>query len=744
MIVYSAFPHNNIFPSSTPEFQDWGPKTDAQNFYIFKIDYAPVSGMPAPTPSVTFTIPDVIGNPLYAQYSEFKLRTVGHFPNGTTHFLTPECVAAISSGYSGSLTIPITTNGISYVFEPELINLNLLNFEEHWYVIDRYLQGKNASGNWENISFYYCIVKLYILPNIVFYSPNRLNFQHILGFTPQTKSFSIYGNSWKIVGNPMFTIDSPTSGVTITEVLVNNNGYENQIQTLIGSGEALIEVTPNDFFDTVDPLDILVRTFSIFTIGPDFFAFDGFIYNQVEIFTDEILISEPRELYFIGSKGFAEPLPQYIFYKCTNATYTIVSSPWIVTTDVVINVNGIDRTAIEVKMIPNSNLAVGLYDGFVQITSVIKGDTETQVTKVFYDLSDFVKLPYKSSKKAFTLDKKFVNFSTINLNTYIQFNITAKVYDFFTNIETIITIPQKIALFKGAAEINVGRTIHRIMKRFETLTAQEYQYKYAQVVFNCEERNYADNTPVRQVQSDTIIFVAGLSYANKDMTILDINLKPNRVTTESYVYLNLLLLSPGSSIEVLRNGNAYDLITLPFSTDTILTKKLFFSDFAQGDVISCRVINTLQNRTTIPPNTSQSMVKEFKVFPLNEFSNQIIWQNEYLLKSTIDCTGSYKIQTDIEFQSQKLFHQLVEVLEILDSSKTVKLTINTGWLLKTDIDTVESLMRSPRVWLEQGSSTIDLRPSGKSIINDDSERERIEFTLEFEINKKYNEETYSL
>jgi hypothetical protein len=37
---------------------------------------------------------------------------------------------------------------------------------------------------------------------------------------------------------------------------------------------------------------------------------------------------------------------------------------------------------------------------------------------------------------------------------------------------------------------------------------------------------------------------------------------------------------------------------------------------------------------------------------------------------------------------------MVERLEHLSSSKEVKLYLNTGWLLFSDIDTIESLMRS--------------------------------------------------
>ncbi|AKC26055.1 hypothetical protein IY39_03950 [Flavobacterium psychrophilum] len=36
---------------------------------------------------------------------------------------------------------------------------------------------------------------------------------------------------------------------------------------------------------------------------------------------------------------------------------------------------------------------------------------------------------------------------------------------------------------------------------------------------------------------------------------------------------------------------------------------------------------------------------------------------------------------------------------IFTTSKEVKLNISTGWVAKTDVDTIESLLRSKRAWL---------------------------------------------
>jgi hypothetical protein len=746
MIAYSPSPQNNLTSLNTPVFQNWGPISEGglSNPFETHVYYAPLSGMPVPSVSVEFKILDVIGNPLYAQYTEFRMSSFSSFSNPTIPFIENESIIEIGCPVQGGSVEAITNNGLSYSFNPTFKNLDILPYGVQNLYIQRIMQGKTASGMWHKISTYDYFIYFHHLSDIFYYEPKQLYFQHIQGFTAETKTFTIHGSTWKIIGNPFFIIESATGGVTSATTTETNSGYTGEMQTLTGSGTATIEVTPSEYYNTIDPSsDAIVRTFAVFVGGPSFLQAAGLVYNLVTLFNGNVLVSEPDELRFRGVLGFAEPAAQYIFFKSTQP-YTIQSSPWLTTQVISVTINGLIRTAIKVAPIENSNFNLGSYQGFVTISATVNGVPTTVSTTVFYDIEDFVTLPFTVGKKAFTLDHDFVNFSTVNANTYMQFDMECKVFDFFNGPQSTIVIPQKIALFQGKSSLNVGKTIHRIMKRFSQPNNNIEQYNFAAIKFKCQERKYSDNSLVREVQTDIIQFVAGLSYNNKDMTILDVNLKPNRVTVNSYVFLNICLKLYTGRIEVLRNGIFFKYIDLPIAISTVLTKKLTFSEFAPGDVISFRIDDNVQNHSIASPITSTSMIKQFKIYPLGDYSNQIIWENEYLLQSTIDFTGEYKIQTDIEFKSQKLFQQLVEVLEILDTEKTVKLTINTGWLLKSDVDTVESLMRTRRAWLERENDTINLRPISKTIINEDVKRELIDYTLEFEINKKYNEETYWL
>jgi hypothetical protein len=254
---------------------------------------------------------------------------------------------------------------------------------------------------------------------------------------------------------------------------------------------------------------------------------------------------------------------------------------------------------------------------------------------------------------------------------------------------------------------------------------------------NCSEIVIADETILRSGTSIEIPFIAGISRGITTWGFLDFNPAPNRVTKNSFAYLNIIIPAGNYALNTLKNGILISTAALPFSAGVVLCKKVFFKDYAQGDRIQFVI-------DLVGATISNAPKKTYILFPDNNYSNMIVWENEFLLQSAIECTGSAALDSEGDFQSQTVYVDLVERLEHLSSSKTVKLFINTGWLLFSDIDTVESLMRSKRAWLIQGNNTISLRPISKKLPKKDLEEELISFPLEFKINQNYNEETYSL
>lgn len=468
-------------------------------------------------------------------------------------------------------------------------------------------------------------------PGTIAFTPNALNFNHEQNTPFQKFGIAMSGDLWKVVGKPNFTLTSATAGVTVATVTDGTGTY----QTIAGSGEAVVSITPTAYYD------------SSVTFLPTDLA----------------------------------------------ATFAVLKN----------------------------NVAFGTIAFTMAVTRI----------------TDFLTNPYLETSKAFTLDAKFFEFRSNNADTYFQFDSTIKTYDFFTNTMNDFFIPLKIVLFKGYAKENLGQIIHRLMRKFNAVNNSLLQYKQATLKITCSEIAMLDETILRTGTTIDIPFIAGLSRGITNIGFLDFNPLPNRVTKNSFAYLNILIPNGNYELRTLKNGTLASTEALPASTGVVLCKKVFFNNYAKGDRIQFVI-------DLVGANSSNAPKKTYDLFPDKNYSNMIVWENEFLVQSAIECTGSALLDPEGEFQSQIIYNDLVEKLEHLSSTKTVKLLINTGWLLFSDIDTVESLMRSKRAWLIQGSNTISLRPIGKKLPKKDLEEELIQYPLEFQINPKYNEETYSL
>lgn len=356
---------------------------------------------------------------------------------------------------------------------------------------------------------------------------------------------------------------------------------------------------------------------------------------------------------------------------------------------------------------------------------------------VISSINDFLINPYINQSKAFTLDHKYFEFRSSNIETYFQVDASIKTYDFFTNALKEYFIPLKIVLFNRYAKENFGQIIHRLMDRFAGVNDILSQYKQATLQLKCTEISLTNESVIRSGSTSEIPFIAGLSRGFNNLGFLDFNANENRVTTEGFAFLNIIVSAGNYELRTFKNGRLINAVALPNTSEFILCKKVLFSSYAQGDVVEFGIDLVGQYNNNTPR-------KKYIVFPKGNYSNMIVWENEFLLQSAIECTGTGSMVPEGEFISQTLYQNLVEQLEHLSTSKKVKLSINTGWLMYSDIDTVESLMRSKRAWLIQGDNQIALRPISKKLPQKSNDEELIQFQLEFQINQKYDEETYSL
>lgn len=724
-VVYSTSPVNNS-GNLTPMYQDWSPLPNPHSTELYY--FASLNLAPAPF-EIVFGIKDVIGLAETVQYSEFRLVAYQNYLTGNPMpWLDPACYTG--HGYPNVQTapMPVVSNGQNFSFTPVLQNLPLLPVGVYKFYHHFKLQGKNGSA-WVDLYEYEHRTQLHVTNQPLYFSPATFLFQHLQGTPLPSKIITMHGENWKVIGNPKVILSSISSGVVVTEIDDPAGNYQTVHLVPGMGGVAQFRVTLTDYYDQIGNFDPSVLTGQLPVIAGESTTVGAIVYN-IQVSAQPGLTSYPASLHFVAVKGITDAPAQNISFFSTQA-YTITSSPWISTSVVTIPINGMLVDTIVVTPISSSNMALGTYTGFVVISTVVAGATVTNTIQVTYDVVDFLSSPYPDNL-IFTLEPVDFGFSTALEGTYFQFDAVGRPFDYFGATFREVPIKQKVMPFQGKAALNLGKLLHGIMSRFPGPNNDQFQYRRAEVTITCEERN-GNGTLARAASPFQLDVVAGL---RRPYGVLDVTYGGRRVYPGGRTTVTVLAPVGLSLLRIFKNEqHQYD-YPISASAVELHSHELNFSDSVPGDVWTCILVNSRYQM--------QTEKKPFIVFPPGRRRNMIVWENYWLCQSDLEFAGDFSIGTEYEQESQNLWQKLVEQLDILETWKTVKFTANTGWILQSDAELIDSLMVARRVWLVGSQKTLSLSPLAKSIVNKDSTRSLIEYSVEFQINKTFNEEAGSL
>lgn len=725
-IPISPTPGNNK-TLSTPMFQDWGPMPNPHHNEIY---YFAVTGASPVMEPITFKIKDVIGLAETAQYSQFRLKAYQHYLSGNPiNWVNPS--GYTGKGYPNDLNapIPITENGMEFEFSPVIMNLNLLPYGIYSFYHNFYIEGLATTG-WVQISAYEHRIRLYTTNTPISISPNNFLLQHTYGGVLPHKDITLYGDDWTVVGNPRVKLTSSSAGSQVEEITDENGTYQKVRYSLGGTSNLRVALT--DFYDQIAEFDPSVLNVSLPVIAGSS-TLSGYINFSIEVHLPDTFILTPTSLSFFAVKGIDEAEPQELAFICNNP-YTLSFSPWLTAHVAQILRDGLIYQRIIVQPIPSANMTAGTYTGDVGLSTYIAGEEHQLNAQVTYVISDFISLPVMPGNVAFTLDSNEVLMSTTNLGTYFQTTAKIKTFDFFSSEIREYVIPQKFVPFHGKATFDLSPTIHDLMPRIAEITNNEFQYKPAQLVLTIEEKQLINNNVIRSATTEEIPWVAGPGHYIQNSGFLDFNPLPKRIFPEGSSFLNMLLQPGMYLLRTIKNGDVISETAMNTDELAVKSTKIHFEGAAPGDVFEVALLDLLGGVTI--------SVKKYLIFPIQDHSVTIVWEDEFLLQSDFECGGGFSVKTEIEKTTQKKYKKLIEALEVISVSKEAKFFVNTGWVSMHDVDAIESLMSAKRAWLS-GERTLKLVPIGKSIINQDSERELIEYALEFQINKNYAQETYT-
>lgn len=721
----------NLTLSSNPQilsaaavtsFQDWSSQTET----IFQVNTN--TGVVAPQ-TIAFFIKDVVDVPAYNMYSAFRLTAVQYYEdNNAVNFVNP--ISYNDNGYPVNLDtfIDILANGLNYEFTPEFLNTQLLAPGTYKFFHKFIIQGSSSFGVWNDISTYIHSTTLIASNADVGVNPQILYFNHVLEAATPTQQITVFGNNWKVSVTNQFILTSAGSGVSIVQN--SNGGY-----VASGSGTKTLVIGLNlEYFDTVTSFNIPELYSALILQNPNNII--GTLDIYVTVLDNALVNINPSSFAFTAVRFLSEPVLKYATISAA-AAYTISHPAWLIVTEGNFYGGTNFLGNVTIVPIPTANMQPGIYTEDIVITYVQDGNTETINIPVTYNLQGLLINPYPANDVAFTLDNLFYEFNSELEQTYFNINSEIKVYNFITGESTIINANDKLPLANSKGKINFGKRIHSVMKRFNLPNNNDFQYKLAEFKMDVSEVYLETNSLIRSFSTEIQKFVAGLSIGTSiGATFLKINEAPLRVTKQAAAIVNMYLPAGIFQLKVYKNQSFSETINIETSAGGVFSKKVFFGNYTEGDFISYKIYDVL-NDIEVDGETN------FIVFPSSRYSSLLIWENIFLLQSAFEFTGAFNLKSDYEGTTQNKYIDLVEFLEILETKKVSKFTINTGWVLKSDSVTIDSIMRSKRVWLIKSQELIELRPISKSIIDFDSERETIDFAIEFQINRPYDEKNYS-
>ncbi|WP_116787606.1 hypothetical protein [Flavobacterium psychrotrophum] len=689
---------NNQAPvatASAPALQDWSFSPSAIN-----INYYQGSALPAAI-AVATAFKDILGTDIAAGHTNF---TYSLYADSASGLQLLNVTGPLFTGQNDSASY---SNGLSadmlYTFQ----NLELLSPGSYTFKVFHFIQGRDQFFYNKILSYFHIPVTIRVFsataPAI---NPDSLTYAWTEGTSMPVLAgtFNIAGASWSIICPENFQVSSTTPGVTVI------SGRQ-----ISGSGPATIGLV---LFPAAVPSPLIQNPFTIYL---DINGGQIRVPVTISVTQQNGFFLEKEALFFEAQKGISETAPATVAMHMDTA-YSLTLPVWLQASET----SGNGSLNVTFTPISANNMSLGNYTGAVLIKRDDNQDILAEIA-VTYSVIQSVISPYPQGQTAFSLDPVYINFVSAFPDTYFALALSARVYNFDETYQDK-TLYFKIPLFRGKQKLNIGQPIDRLMAELSDLAANiTAGYKAAEVNIVVTEHR---GTEQRIYNIGPINFIAGLRPKLAGSSgFLDINPAARRVTAASFQIVNVLI-NGLPEVKLFKNGQ----VVKSFSfTAGIQVIRLNFAELEaiQGDVFELQI------------KDGESVSKLFKVFPESYYSNYITWENEYKLQSVLECMGTYQIISELKNRTQELELGLRSVLDKIESTKTAKLTINTGWLLRSDMASVESLMRAPRAVIVIDGRAISLVPTSEKITNVDSERALVSFDLEFQINRNFNEEIYS-
>lgn len=727
MIPLSFIPEN-VTTTDIVLYQDW-----SSDLFPVEINYREGDPMPS-TKVLNIRVKDIFGTPLEDPLATRFFVTAYPFFGELTQFIGVTHSEDITSNDTFiDLDVSFIESAINSMPLGELSNIVWISLQ------------KEVDGQVSPVSYFTVPVTIRkFAANGVVFSPLNFEFKYKPDSTllPSAKTIEVYcpeNTPWRIETLPItyLQLQSTYPNVDIQEVV---SGTETTyIATGIGPALLLISI-----FDFPFPWIPNTAPFHLYT------QVDNSLGTFIGIEDSKVIGTVKRTPLPTGS-FFVDPT----FFEFEAKKFTQEAEPQVLTIGYSENISidiplWLNKELVEddagiqlwsITPLNTANIGKGNYIGKIKVNHATVPPTSKSIDVAYKVVDSTSLIDLVHDDLNFTLDAKFIEAQTDNVETYLQLNLTVKIFDFYADTFKEYQVPLKVPFYKGSAKTAIGNIIHRLITP-SPIYEQGRQYKEAIVEFSGVEKNYNTEEVLTVIGASEIRYIAGRTpdETNLDYYFLEQSPRATRVTKNSIALVNMYIKT-AAYVSYIKNG-------LPFSIEFlayqylpvgICSTRLDFStfDLQPGDVLELQIKDY--------NNTLEPIKKSFVCFPEEQYSFLIMWIDKYKLKQVYEFTGKLRLEGDPQSSTYEKVQDTVTLLEKISTKRSQSITINTGWIIADNIDLITELTDAKEAWLVSPKlkKQLSLIPIDKKEVQFDTEQTLYGFDVTFTINPNYNEENHA-
>lgn len=374
--------------------------------------------------------------------------------------------------------------------------------------------------------------------------------------------------------------------------------------------------------------------------------------------------------------------------------------------------SGSSAGTITVNTVNSSTLNIGDYSGNIVITF---DGTKTIVIPITLSVINFFSSEL-SSDFNFCLDKKLMKFYKIDeAGIFVRalLSITFKTPTETKTVERSYVLPY----FEGKAEMDIGAKI------------QTYFLKYI--------KNILAEANVSQYFNQKVWYYPVSVTGTVEELDADYNVKKSETLTEIKFFAGKKPLGyPVLTNNLVRRRSPDSKVIFSFISG-VTNINDFGANFTSYAVVPDKVAVALKTETA-DQLFSWPSVKQFNIginpikiitLPNNNQTVNVAFYNSNLVPDWLTITGDFKISSDFTYTISRNVISGNE--EKFDTEKTKNLTINSGFILRTELPVLEELAESKLIFLEIAGKYYKGILTTNKISKEDSTEELIARDLEF-------------